>query len=327
MSSNIHVAAIFREQCRLMSPGEATPTPNKIRRPNRPPILRPILFLILLSGLVRLGNLDRALQREFWSSESGWRLANHPLVEYLYTYGTWPALIVAGLGLAVWCASLWAARLRPVGLFGGFLAVAMMVGPGLVVNSVFKEHFGRPRPKNTLEFGGSAEFHALGVPVLGGSGKSFPSGHASTGFFWFAPCIFFWQRHRRLALGFAALGVVHGGLMSLGRMAQGAHWFSDNLWAAGFVYIVSWLLHCWLVGHGGARSGNAEGVLAALAGVRRYLKTGSGRALTMERGSPREAAATGEACRATMDEGTVSAGFGAKRSRFSGAGHTARLPE
>jgi len=63
------------------------------------------------------------------------------------------------------------------------------------------------------------------------------------GFFWFAPCIYCWQRHRRLALAFAALALVHGGLMSFGRMAQGAHWPSDNLWAAAIVYLCSWAIY------------------------------------------------------------------------------------
>lgn len=51
----------------------------------------------------------------------------------------------------------------------------------------------------------------------------------------------YWCRTRpRLAWWFLALGLVHGGLMRMGRVVQGAHWSSDVLWSAGCVHIVSW---------------------------------------------------------------------------------------
>jgi len=216
-------------------------------RPSRPPIWVPVIVLATLSWIVRAADVDRSLQQEFWSSRSGWHLADNTWVQFLYRYGTWPGLIGAGSGLVVWLASFFTFHLKPMRLFGGFLALAMIFGPGLLINGAFKEYYGRPRPKHVTEFGGSLPFRPLGEPTFDQRCKSFPSGHASMGFFWFAPCIYFWQRHRRVALGFATLALVHGGLMSLGRMAQGAHWLSDILWAAGIVYLSSWILHRGLV--------------------------------------------------------------------------------
>jgi lipid A 4'-phosphatase len=63
------------------------------------------------------------------------------------------------------------------------------------------------------------------------------------GFFWFAPAIYFWSRSRRLAWGLIVLGLIHGGLMGFARMAQGAHWMSDVMWAGGIVYLSSWILY------------------------------------------------------------------------------------
>ena len=38
---------------------------------------------------------------------------------------------------------------------------------------------------------------------------------------------------------FLLLGLGYGGLMGLGRMIQGAHFFSDVVWAGGFVYLTA----------------------------------------------------------------------------------------
>jgi membrane-associated PAP2 superfamily phosphatase len=119
----------------------------------------------------------------------------------------------------------------------------LAVGPGLLVNASLKEHYGRPRPRQVTEFGGSKQFHPLGEPTWDGQGKSFPSGHASMGFFWFAPAIYFWPRCRRAARGLVGLALIHGGLIGFARMAQGAHWPSDVLWSAGIVYLSAWLLY------------------------------------------------------------------------------------
>ena len=242
LSSRFHAGPIAASQSDIVSLSEATAA-KPARHANRPPIWIPLIMLGVLSCLVRLDDLDLSVQRMFWSPEGGWQLADRAWVQFLYDYGTWPSLIVVGIGLLAWLASFRMPRLRPIRRFGGFLALAMILGPGLVINVAFKDHFGRPRPKQIQEFGGSGAFRPLGEPTFHAGERSFPSGHASMGFFWFAPGIYFWQRHRRVALGFAALALLHGSLMSLGRMAQGAHWFSDSLWAAGMVYLCSWVLY------------------------------------------------------------------------------------
>jgi len=38
----------------------------------------------------------------------------------------------------------------------------MIIGPGLLVNTVFKEHWGRARPSQVEEFGGQQTIHARG---------------------------------------------------------------------------------------------------------------------------------------------------------------------
>ena len=224
------------------APTSATATDDAIN--SRPPFWVPLILLITASLAVRVGDFDHFFQRKFWSANGGWHLEDNGWVQFLYQYGSWPALIFAGSSLVVCISSLFAPGLKPKRFFCGFIVIALIVGPGFLVNTVFKGFYGRPRPRQVIEFGGSQVFRPLGEPTFDSRSKSFPSGHASMGFFWFAPSVFLWQRHRRIAISFAVVALFHGGIMSIGRMAQGGHWFSDNLWAAGVVYLSSWAIYC-----------------------------------------------------------------------------------
>jgi lipid A 4'-phosphatase len=71
-----------------------------------------------------------------------------------------------------------------------FLALTMVIGPGLLVNATFKPHGGRPRPVEIKQFGGQQSF----VPwwnFEGGcrSNCSFVSGETSTAAWLFAPAV------------------------------------------------------------------------------------------------------------------------------------------
>lgn len=207
-----------------------------------PPVWVPMVLLLAGSLAIRFLNLDLIIQRWLWSVAIGWRFENTAVVDLLYRYGNLPGLIIGGSGLVVWIVSFLTPRLRSTRSLGAFLALALIIGPGLLVNAVLKEHYGRPRPREVVEFGGDRQFLPLGEPTFDGRGKSFPSGHASMGFFWFVPGLYFWSRRRRMAWGFFGLALLHGGLMGFGRLAQGAHWPSDILWSAGIVYLSSWIL-------------------------------------------------------------------------------------
>jgi membrane-associated PAP2 superfamily phosphatase len=221
--------------------GECAKSAEKPRN-SSPPLWTPLAVLFSLSALFLWSDLDQTLQRHFWSPADGWFLEYHPVVQFLYRFGTWPALFVGGAGALIWFGSKVTGRwqeARPVGLF---VALLLMIGPGLVVNTLLKDHFGRSRPVQTREFGGKQTFSPLGQPGPTGGGKSFPCGHASMGFFWLGLFVHFWNQRRGLAWIFCALGLVHGAVMGFGRMAQGGHWPSDVLWSAGLVYLTAWLL-------------------------------------------------------------------------------------
>jgi membrane-associated PAP2 superfamily phosphatase len=119
-----------------------------------------------------------------------------------------------------------------------YLALVMIVGPGLIVNTTFKEHWGRPRPLDLPQFGGSYAFLPVWDKGDPDRGQSFPSGHASTGFYFFA--LYFALRDRsRQARFWLIFALAYGSLMGLARMIQGKHFASDVLWSAGFVWLAS----------------------------------------------------------------------------------------
>jgi len=201
-----------------------------------------LLLLLGISVLVRVFDLDIRISSYFYD-KGNWLYDDNALVQFFYHYGTWPTFVTSFIALTVWVSSY----LRPAWQrrreLSGFIVLCMAVGPGLLINGIFKYIIGRPRPRDVIQFGGDHVFASLGEVHWLGEHHSFPSGHAAMGFFWLTLAIYFWNRQRRFAVAFAVLGVVQGGLMSLGRIVQGGHFFSDALWAVGVVYATSWLIY------------------------------------------------------------------------------------
>jgi lipid A 4'-phosphatase len=107
--------------------------------------------------------------------------------------------------------------------------LAVLLGPGLLVNGILKAYMGRPRPLQTTLFGGNAEFVPVWTSSTGCAANcSFVSGEASFGLFLVIFAFWFTGPMRWLALGVVGL---FGVAMSLNRMAFGAHFLSDVLLA------------------------------------------------------------------------------------------------
>jgi len=81
---------------------------------------------------------------------------------------------------------------------GAFLILSVLIGPGLIINAVFKDHWDRPRPGDVVEFGGMLQ--CTPAPLRGESGESFPCGHCSVGFL-FASGWWLWKRRRSVPPG------------------------------------------------------------------------------------------------------------------------------
>lgn len=199
--------------------------------------LIPIVVLVVLTIVFWVTELDLAIQKNFFVQEEGWIYKDlHPW-RFLYDYGPIPAIAVAAASLLAFIGSFWIHKITPYRKVFVFFVVLMIIGPGLVVNTVFKGYWGRPRPRHLEAFGGSESFLYVWEKGKTGEGHSFPSGHAAMGFFLFAPYFIFRRNFKRWSVLFLTVGLSAGLIIGLARMVQGGHFASDVIWSGGFVYL------------------------------------------------------------------------------------------
>ena len=118
-----------------------------------------------------------------------------------------------------------------------FLLAMIVAGPVLLVNSGLKDHWGRARPSQVVQFGGDRNYSAPLHPAAQCDRNcSFVSGHAAAGF---ALIGLYWTTRRRRWL---LAGIALGSLVGLGRMIQGGHFFSDIVFSFWAVYLSSAVL-------------------------------------------------------------------------------------
>ena len=131
-----------------------------------------------------------------------------------------------------------------------FLVAALAIGPGILVNTVLKDHWGRARPFQIEAFGGTRQFTPAPVPAdQCARNCSFVSGHAALGFSLVAFAFLLPAGRPRNIVMAGALAF--GALIGLGRIAAGHHFLSDVVDAGLVVVATTWLLHRWLVVHDG----------------------------------------------------------------------------
>ncbi len=202
-------------------------------------ILLPLSILLGLSIIFRYSSLDITLEALFYSPATGFFLRYKEPWNLLYKYGTLPGIFLSLGGAIAFIGSFFSPRLRPFKKEGLYLILVMLIGPGLLVNLVFKDHWGRPRPRQVVMFGGNRAYIPLGTKGPPHGGRSFPSGHASSAFYLMTPFFILRRRSKRKAYFFMGLGITYGILMGIARMVQGAHFPSDILWAWGIVYFTA----------------------------------------------------------------------------------------
>lgn len=190
-------------------------------------------LLVLLTLPFVFTDLDLSISSAFYH---GGRFAEDAQPwRFLYRYGTLPGLLAGVWALCAWLGSAWLPALKRHRRQAAVVLLTLLLGPGLLVNVLGKGYWGRPRPRDTVVFGGQQPFHRILQPGTPGRGKSFPSGHPSVGYLF---CAFFFldsaRRRRWLWLGG---GLAYGTLMGVGRIAQGAHFASDVLWSGGLTYL------------------------------------------------------------------------------------------
>jgi membrane-associated PAP2 superfamily phosphatase len=122
-----------------------------------------------------------------------------------------------------------------------FLTVTLALGPGLLVNVVLKDHWGRSRPIDITQLGG-AEHYVRWWDPRGDcpNNCSFVSGDVAGAFWTLAPAALVPPQWRALAYG-AALAL--GAAMSVLRVMAGGHFLSDVVFSGVFTFLIIWLAH------------------------------------------------------------------------------------
>lgn len=203
--------------------------------------LSALAFLISATAVIAVTGADLAVSAPF-CIEGKWPIGELFPWKALYRLDRLPAVALAVFGLAACVASFFREDLRHWRRTGIFLVFLLAFGPGLMVNAVFKDHWGRPRPREIVQFGGQKQFLQPWQKGQDGNGRSFPSGHASAAFYLSAPFFIYRRRNKRIARTWLLGGLCFGLFMSVARIAQGGHFLSDNLWAWGMVHLCALFL-------------------------------------------------------------------------------------
>lgn len=201
----------------------------------------PFLLLSLTAVIFNRFDLDLWVQSYYYWD--GWRLDHLWWVKLLYHYGNIPAIITSVGALLLYIRSFnersGQVIYRKMALY---LSLAMIIGPGIIVNTILKDNWGRPRPRELELYGGRYSYEAPLRIDPASTGKSFPCGHATMGFYFYALALLFAHRRRRHYVLLTLFATLYGLLIGWVRVIQGGHFVSDVLFSGGIVYLSSWAL-------------------------------------------------------------------------------------
>lgn len=214
-------------------------------------------LFVSVALFAKVPNIDLWFSQKFYVAGQGFVRATDPMVQGLYTFTPIvghsllaACLIVLLVGPALARQArrrgLESVAQRLTGLWRRTALSALLVAvlsSGFVVELGLKNIMGRPRPVQTVEFGGTEPFHpAFHLGDQPDRHRSFVSGHAAAGF-------------ALISLGLAAgptwrrrwflIGLVAGATVGMGRIMQGGHYLSDVI----FSFFAVWL-SCELVSWG-----------------------------------------------------------------------------
>jgi lipid A 4'-phosphatase len=201
-----------------------------------------ITSFLLAILFIFVPQIDVTVSSLFFTSSEGFFWARQPIILFLYAIPK-PIVAIAILALIILIIDLSFKKIllgiRPLVLF--YFVAVMIIGPGLIVHTLLKDHWGRARPSQVTEFSGSKKFTpAFVIADQCKSNCSFVCGHAAGTFGLIPLALLVQYRRRRLAL-FAAITV--GSLVGLARIIQGGHFLSDVIFSFVFVYLTAKILY------------------------------------------------------------------------------------
>ncbi len=209
----------------------------------RPVLSGVLLFAFVSLAFVALPGLDLAVTRLFYDPTVGFLDRRTGLVDFVRETGR---LVEWALAIGVTAPLLLKflfpdsqLLVRPRATL--FVLISFLIGPGLIVNGILKDHWGRARPRQVVDFGGDAAFSsAWWLSDQCQRNCSFASGEAASAF-WLMAIVFLVPQEWKWRVGVATLAFAM--LVSLARIAAGGHFLSDVLVAWLIVLLVLLLSH------------------------------------------------------------------------------------
>ncbi|MBA5778640.1 phosphatase PAP2 family protein [Stappia sp. F7233] len=216
----------------------------------RYPLTACLIYIAVISAFFLVfPGVDIAVSRAFWSPETGFPAAQSDFLVRLRHLGPHLVRLIAiAAGAVILVKLAWPDRppLLPLRV-PLFLLSTLALAPGIVVNAVLKDNWGRPRPRMVEIFGGDAPY----VPVWHiadycEKNCSFVSGEASSGI-WLVSLAFLVPAAWRKAVVVPTLALAFA--LSLNRVAFGGHFLSDTMLSWGITLLVILLIHRLLFVH------------------------------------------------------------------------------
>lgn len=200
-----------------------------------------ILFLIYAPFSPEI---DLAVSRQFYVND---RFVSGPFYDFIYKYGLYPGWIIIAFSSAALLVSLCVRRRKYLRNPALYLLLTLALGSGVIVHAALKDKWGRPRPKQVIEFGGTQSFRPFYKPNFFNQpepSKSFSCGHCSMGFYFFSVAFLgIYYRKPTIFYFGMLLSLVLGGLLSYVRIAQGGHFLSDVIVSALVMWATSLALY------------------------------------------------------------------------------------
>lgn len=203
--------------------------------------LIPVLAMALITPFTP--ELDLAVSRYFYDPSTGFD--DSPFYAFMYTYGLIPAqLTFITAAVLLFLSSFFKKwkKWQPASLS---LVLTLAIGAGLIAHVMLKDHWGRPRPRQVIEFGGTQEFRPFYSPNFFNQpepSKAFTCGHCTMGFYFFSLALVGRRLgSKTLYLWGIALALLLGVGLSVTRIAQGGHFLSDTLASALIMWLTAYL--------------------------------------------------------------------------------------
>lgn len=215
------------------------------------PWLIPVVLMALITFFTP--QLDLSMARFFYqrSGDASGHFSTNAFYDFMFEYGIIPAWLTVGLALGVLLFSYFRPTWKKYRSPALLLILTLAIGGGFITHVLLKDEWGRPRPRQVTEFGGTQAFRPFYQPNFFNQpepSKSFPCGHCSMGFFFFSVALL-GRRLGNSSLYWSgwALAIVLGVALGVTRIAQGGHFFSDVLMSALIMWLTAlafdWLLY------------------------------------------------------------------------------------